>query len=71
MHTRLNRSQFEIKDTLVIHIPTRAEFMPQVGDSVIVWTGDIGQKLPNGEVYRYVDVLDMMRTVWRESSSYS
>jgi hypothetical protein len=69
MHTRVNRSQFEIKDTTVVHIPTGAEFMPQVGDSVIVWTGDIGQKLPSGEVYRYGDVLDMMRAVWRESCS--
>ena len=43
--------------------------MPQVGDSVIVWTGDIGQRLPSGEVYRYGDVLDMMRAVWRESCS--
>jgi hypothetical protein len=37
------------------------------GDSVIVWTGDIGQKLPSGEMYWYDDVLYMMRTVWRES----
>jgi hypothetical protein len=33
----------------------------------MLWTGDIGQKLPSGDVYRYGDVLDMMRTVWRES----
>jgi hypothetical protein len=43
--------------------------MPQAGDSVIVWTGDIGQNLPSGEVYRYADVLDMMRAVWRENCS--
>jgi hypothetical protein len=67
MHTRVSRSQFEIKDTTVVHTPTGAEFIPQIGDSVIVWTGDIGQKLPSGEAYRYDDVLDMMRTVWMEN----
>ena len=69
MNTQVNRSQFEIKGTRVVHSPTGAEFTPQAGDSVIVWTGDIGQKLPSGDVYRYGDVLDMMRTVWRESCS--
>ena len=67
MHTRVTRSQFEIKDATVVHTPTGAEFIPQAGDSVMVWTGDIGQKLSSGDVYRYGDVLDMMRTVWRES----
>ena len=67
MHTQANRSQFEIKGPTVLHTPTGAEFIPQVGDSVVVWTGDIGQKLPSGDVYRYHDVLDVMRTVWRES----
>jgi hypothetical protein len=70
MHTRATRSQFEIKDTVVIHTPTGAEFISQSGDSVLVWTGDIGQKLPSGDVYQYRDVLDVMRTVWRESYSH-
>jgi hypothetical protein len=69
MHTRVNQSQFEIKDTTVVHIPTGAEFIPLSGESVIVWTGDIGQKLPSGDFYRYDDVIDMMRIVWRESCS--
>jgi hypothetical protein len=69
MHTPVNRSQFEIKDTTVVHIPTGAEFTALAGDSVIVWTGEIGQRLPSGDVYRYDDVLDIMRTVWRESYS--
>jgi len=64
MHSMVTRSQFEIKDATVLHTPTGAEFIPQVGDSVIEWTGDIGQKLPSGDVYRYEDVLDVMRTVW-------
>jgi len=70
MHTRAIRSQFAIKDRVVIHTPTGAEFIPQPGDSVLVWTGDIGQKLPSGDVYQYRDVLDMMRTVWRERYSH-
>ena len=67
MRTQANRSQFEIKGPTVVHTPTGAEFIPQVGDSVIVWTGDIGQKLPSGDVYRYDDVLDVMKTMWREN----
>jgi hypothetical protein len=70
MHTQVNRSQFEIKDTTVVHTPTGAEFIPLAGDSVMVWTGDIGQRLPSGDIYRYADVLDMMRTVWREGCSH-
>jgi hypothetical protein len=69
MQTRATQSQFEIKDTTVVHTPTRAKFIPQIGDSVLVWTGDIGQKLPSGDVYQYRDVLDMMRTVWRPNWS--
>jgi hypothetical protein len=69
MHTQVTRTQFEIKDATVIHTSTGAEFIPQGGDSVVVWTGDIGRKLPSGEVYQYGDVLDVMRAVWRESCS--
>ena len=67
MHTQVTRAQFKIRDATVVHTPTGAEFISQPGDSVVVWTGEIGRKLPSGEVYRYGDVLDMMRTVWRES----
>jgi len=70
MHTRVTRSQFETKGTTIVHTPTGAEFIPQIGDSVMVWTGATGQKLPSGDVYQYRDVLDMMRTVWRESCSH-
>jgi len=71
MHTQANQFEFEIEGPTVVHTPTGAEFIPQVGGSVIVWTGDIGQRLPSGDVYRYDDVLDVMRTVWRESSRRS
>jgi hypothetical protein len=69
MHTQVTRTQFKIKDATVVHIPTGAEFLPQTGDSVVVWTGDIGRTLPSGEVYQYGDVLDVMKAVWRESCS--
>jgi hypothetical protein len=69
MHTQANRTQFEMNGATIIHTPTGAEFTPQGRDSVIVWTGDIGQKLPSGDVYRYADVLDVMRPVWGETRS--
>jgi hypothetical protein len=68
MHTPVTRGQFQISEEAVIHGPTGAEFTPTFGqaDSVTIWTGDIGNRLPSGETYRYADVLAMMRTVWRE-----
>jgi hypothetical protein len=63
MHTRAHRTQFEMNGATIIQTPTGAEFTPQGSDSVIVWTGDIGQKLSSGDVYRYGDVLDVMKTV--------
>ena len=70
MHTQANQFEFEIKGPTVVHTPTGAEFTALAGDSIIVWTGDIGHWLPSGDVYRYGDVLDMMRTVWRENCSH-
>ena len=69
MHTQANRTQFEMNGATIIHTPTGAEFTPQGRDSVIVWTGDIGQKLPSGDVYRYADVLDVMNSVGRDPLS--
>jgi hypothetical protein len=70
MYTRVTREQFEIEGETVIHSPTGAEFIPhsETADSVIIWTGDIGKPLSGGEVYLINDVLEMMRTVWRESA---
>jgi hypothetical protein len=70
MHTRteVTRDQFEIRDDLVIHTPTGAEFTPEKEDSVLVWTGEIGRKLSSGAVYQYGDVLAVMRAFWREHS---
>ena len=69
MHTQVTQTQFKIEDATVVHIPTGAEFLPQAGDSVVVWTGNIGRALPSGEVYQYGDVLDVMKGVWRENCS--
>lgn len=68
MYAQVTRDQFEISDELVIHRPTGAEFTPTLGyaDSVTIWTGEVGNRLPSGEAYLYADVLAMMRTLWRE-----
>jgi hypothetical protein len=50
MHTRVTRSQFEIKETTVVHTPTGAEFIPQSDDSVMLWTGTSGRSYP-AEMY--------------------
>jgi hypothetical protein len=69
-YAKVTRSQFEFKVDAIVHKPTRAEFTPVVGtkDSVIIWTGDIGNTLPTGELYCYAEVLAMMKTLrleWR------
>jgi hypothetical protein len=68
MYTRVTRDQFEVRENVLIHTPTNAEFTPhpEREDSIMVWTGDIGMRLPNGELYDYSEVLAMMKTVWRE-----
>lgn len=68
-HSVVTRDQFEVRADLVIHTPTGAEFIPGSEDSLLVWTGEIGRMLFNGAVYRYGEVLAMMKTVWRERSS--
>ena len=69
-HAKVTRDQFEVRDDLVVHTPTGAEFTPhpEREDSVLVWTGTIGKKLSSGTVYRYADVLDVMRAIWRDRS---
>jgi hypothetical protein len=68
MFTRAIRTQFELKDGVFVHEPTQAEFTPHPDreDSFLVWTGNIGVRLPGGELYEYADVLAMMKTIWRE-----
>ena len=57
MFAQVARDQFEIKEDAIIHTPTGAEFTPVMGhaESVLIWTGEIGNRLWSGEVYRYAD----------------
>lgn len=62
--------QFEVRDAVVLHKPTEAEFIPhpEREDSVIVWTERRGKTLSDGAVYQYADVSAAMNAVWRETS---
>ena len=68
MFAQVTRDQFEIREEAIIHRPTGAEFTPVMGhaESVLIWTGEIGRRLLSGEVYRYADVMLMMKKLWRE-----
>ena len=72
MHGRakVTPNQFEVRDDLVVHTPTGAEFVPhpEREGSVVVWTGTIGKKQSSGAAYQYADVLAAMWAVWRERS---
>jgi len=69
-HAKVTPDQFEVRDDLVVHTPTGAEFAPhpEREDSVVVWTGTIGKRQSGGAAYQYADVLAAMRAVWRERS---
>jgi len=69
-HAKVTPDQFEVRDDLVVHTPTGAEFIPNRGreESVVVWTGTIGKKPASGAIYRYGEVLAAMKAVWRERS---
>jgi hypothetical protein len=45
-HAKVTPDQFEVKDDLVVHTPTGAEFIPHPKreDSLIVWTGQLGKE---------------------------
>ena len=70
MYAKVVRNQFQVKDESIIHTPTGAEFTPVLGasESMVIWTGDIGRALPDGAVYRYAEVLAVMKKVWRETA---
>jgi hypothetical protein len=67
MFAKVMRDQFERRDESIMHIPipTGAEFTPvlSVEGSVMVWTGNLGRRLPDGLVYRYEEVLGMVKEV--------
>ena len=68
MYAQVMRHQFEIQDGSIIHTPTGAEFTPTSGsaESLTVWTGDLGRRLPSGEIYGYAEVLVAIKALWRE-----
>jgi len=68
MSTPVMRRQFEFKDGSIIHTPTGAEFTPVKGteDSTTIWTGDVGRRLPSGEIYRYADVMAVIKLLRHE-----
>jgi hypothetical protein len=68
MFTPVTRDQFEVREGMFVHTPTQAEFTPHPNhvDSLLVWTGNIGARLPSGDLFDYAEVLAMMRTVHRE-----
>ena len=71
MRVNVTPDQFEVRDGLVINKPTDAEFIPHPKreGSVLVWTGNIGKRLPDGTIYQYGDVLDAMKSFWWEGSN--
>jgi hypothetical protein len=70
MHTSVRRDQFDTRGNTIVHAPTGAEFTanPCSRDSFLIWTGELGRNLPNGDSYSYADVLGMMKSLWREGA---
>jgi hypothetical protein len=70
MYTRVTKEQFEIRDGVYIHRPTDAEFAPDPNSegSMVIYTGNIGSRLANGQLFAYRDVLDVMKNLWEEVS---
>ena len=70
MYTQVTRDQFEIQDGVYIHTPTNAEFAPNPDSegSMLIYTGNIGAKLANGQVFAYAEILQVMQLLWQEVS---
>jgi hypothetical protein len=64
----VRRDQFNISPQGIVHKPTDAAFTPQLGDprKGTVRLGSLSNKHPNGNGYRPVDVLRLMRELWAE-----
>jgi hypothetical protein len=69
MYTRVTKEQFEIRDGVYIHTPTDAEFAPNPNSegSMVIYTGNIGSRLVGGQLFAYADVLQVMKTLWKEA----
>jgi hypothetical protein len=59
MYTPVPKEQFEIHNGVYIHTPTEAEFAPNPNSegSMVIYTGNIGSRLANGELFAYAEVL--------------
>jgi hypothetical protein len=70
MYTPVMKDQFEIQDGVCIHTPTQAEFAPNPNSegSMLIYTGNIGSKLANGQLFAYAEVLQVMKVLWEEVS---
>ena len=70
MYTHVTRDQFEIREGVYVHKPTQAEFAPNPNSegSLLIYTGSIGWRLANGELFSYAEVLAAMKTLWGEAS---
>ena len=70
MYTRATKEQFEIRDGVYIHTPTDAEFAPKPNNesSMVIYTGNIGSRLADGQLFAYADVIQVMKTLWEEAS---
>jgi hypothetical protein len=70
MYTHVTRDQFEIREGVFVHKPTQAEFTPNPNSegSLLIYTGSIGSRLANGELFNYAEVLAVITTLWGEAS---
>jgi hypothetical protein len=70
MYTHVTRDQFEIREGVYVHKPTQAEFTPNPNSegSLLIYTGSIGSRLANGELFNYAEVFAMMKRLWGEAS---
>ena len=70
MYTRVTKEQFQIRDGVYIHTPTDAEFAPNPNSegSMVIYTGSIGARLANDDLFHYAEVLKVMRRLLEEVS---
>ena len=70
MYTRVTKDQFEIRDGVYIHTPTKAEFAPNPNSegSMVIYTGNIGSRLASGQLFAHAEVLQVMKRLWEEVS---
>ena len=70
MYTRVTKEQFEIRNGVYIHTPTKAKFAPNPNSegSMVIYTGNIGSRLASGQLFAYAEVLQVMKVLWQEIS---